>query len=387
MAGSMFLRAYLRLVQPRDANLATPLPRPDGMVIWAVCADPRQVAAMDRLSDQLKDDGEDVTVLTTTPDADQPRTRHATRMFIDHWRPDLVLWAGGPLDPAVMFEIEHAAIPRLLVGASADTIALTYGRLFPGLLRRFLRGFGDVLTTYEDVTKQAIKAGASPDHTRFIGRLEAGIPVPSCNETERATLATTFSARPIWLAADLPYAELSILHRAYRDAARRAHRTLLILAPRNTSDGKKIAADLRAGGLSVARRGAEEMPKDATQIYVVDTDEGLGLWCRLAPITYLGGSLSSGEICDPFAPALLGSAVLAGPKIANHTDHFGRLSAAKAVTQIDDPADFGRAIEMLLATDHAARQAHAAWDVTSQGADATNDLVTTIYVYLDQVNT
>jgi len=325
------LRAYLRLVQPRDANLATPLPRPDGMVIWAVCANPRQVAAMDRLSDQLKDDGEDVTVLTTTPDADQPRSRHATRIFIDHWRPDLVLWAGGPLDPAVMFEIEHAAIPRLLVGASADTIALTYGRLFPGLLRRFLRGFGDVLTTYEDVTKQAIKAGASPDHTRFIGRLEAGIPVPSCNETERATLATTFSARPIWLAADLPYAELSILHRAYRDAARRAHRTLLILAPRNTSDGKKIAADLRADGLSVARRGAGEMPKDAT--------------------------------------------------------HFGRLSTAKAVTQIDDPADFGRAIEMLLATDHAARQAHAAWDVTSQGADATNDLVTTIYVYLDQVNT
>ena len=34
----------------------------------------------------------------------------------------------------------------------------------------------------------------------------------------------------------------------------------------------------------------------------------------------------------------------------------------------------------------AAQLAHAAWDVTSRGADATNDLVTLIYTFIDRLD-
>ncbi|MFT5652010.1 MAG: 3-deoxy-D-manno-octulosonic-acid transferase, partial [Yoonia sp.] len=118
-----------------------------------------------------------------------------------------------------------------------------------------------------------------------------------------------------------------------------------------------------------------------------DTDEGLGLWCRLSSITYIGGSLSDGISPDPFVPALVGSAIVAGPRHDAHETHFRRLLGAGAIKQVITLGGLGRAIEDLLATDLAAQQAHAAWDVTSQGADATNDLMSVIYTYLDQVNT
>ena len=158
----------------------------------------------------------------------------------------------------------------------------------------------------------------------------------------------------------------------------------MIITPRDTKDADAIADALRQDGLSVACRHRDEQGKGATQSYLAATDDGLGLWCRLSSITYLGGSLSDGNIIDPFTPALLGSAVLSGPQIKSHTSHFSRLMEAGAVKQVSTIDGLGHAVESLLSTDLAATQAHAAWDVTSRGADASSDLVNVIYSYLDQ---
>ena len=103
-------------------------------------------------------------------------------------------------------------------------------------------------------------------------------------------------------------------------------------------------------------------------------------------MTYLGGSFSDGEIPDPFAPATVGSAVLVGQRVAQFTDHIDRLVSAQALHSVAAPEVLGRAVETLLATDYAAQLAHAAWDVTSRGADATNDLVTLIYTFIDRLD-
>jgi 3-deoxy-D-manno-octulosonic-acid transferase len=181
-------------------------------------------------------------------------------------------------------------------------------------------------------------------------------------------------------------ADLAYVSAAHRYAARRAHRTLLILAPRHSSDSTEMVATLRAGGFSVACRTQDEQPKEATQIYVADPEDGLGLWCRLAPITYLGGSLSDGQICDPFAPATVGSAVLAGPTIVAYKSHYDRLLAADALQAVASAANLGRVVESMLATALAAQLATNAWDVTSRGADATNKLVSLIYTHLDKAD-
>jgi len=63
------------------------------------------------------------------------------------------------------------------------------------------------------------------------------------------------------------------------------------------------------------------------------------------------------------------------------------LIEAGALQSVIAEGDLGRAVESLLATDRAAQLAHNAWDVTSRGADATNELVRLIYKYLDKVDT
>lgn len=392
MARRPLLATYLAVTRPKERGLvsAQTAARPEGAVIWAVCAKPDDLDTVRTLARRLSDDGEDITIIATLPDGNgpdvTPNTRRATRAFLDHSAPQLVLWLGAPLDPTIFYEIGKRGLPCVLAQGSDTTLTQATGRRVPGLLRYCLRQCGDVLTVDDATTNQFIKAGANPSTTRAIGVLEDAIDPPSFDEDLRAELAAQFNVRPLWLAANVPTPEIPMIIGAYRQAARRAHRTLLILTPRNVQDAGAIADLLRDDGLSVACRHRGEPARDATQIYLAATDDGLGLWSRLSSITYLGGSLSDGEIVDPFIPALLGSAVLSGPKIERHSAHFQRLAQVNAVQQVTTIDGLGSAVERLLATDLAATQAHAAWDVTSRGADATNDMLHVIYSYLDQAD-
>ena len=395
MIQSSLFAAYLAATRPveRGAVPQDVQPRPSGALIWAICASAHHRRAMDTLCSRLSDEGEVVTIVSTlafpanrnVPTT--PNTRQTTRGFLQHWKPQLILWVGGPLDPAVVFEISKSGAPAVMIEADGTSIAKTPGRHVPGLLRQCLQTFAEILTIDDVDTPKLLKAGANPDTLHAIGVLDDAVAPPPCDDTVRSSLTTRLGARPMWLAADIPMAEIATIAAAYRHAARRAHRTLLIVTPRRTEDTKAMEDAFRRDGLSIACRHHGEQPKEATQIYLVDTEEGLGLWFRLSSITYLGGSLSDGVSPDPFVPALVGSAIVAGPHQDAHQTHFDRLLNAGAIKQVSTADGLGSAIEALLATDLAAQQAHAAWDVTSQGADATNELMSVIYTYLDQVNT
>ncbi|MDG1377808.1 MAG: glycosyltransferase N-terminal domain-containing protein [Yoonia sp.] len=395
MARSPLISAYLATVNPTECGMVgtnTP-PRPKGAVIWACCAGPDQLAAIRSLVNRLTDDGEVITIIATVPTSDDPQvqispnTKRSTRAFLAHWKPQFVLWVGGRLDPIPLFEIQNSGIPVLLICADISEIDKTAGRRVPGIMRALLGIFPEILTIDEVTSARLKKIGNITGNVQVTGILEEGTTPPAYLEAERADLSEVLGYRPMWFAANVPMAELAGVAAAHRHAARRAHRTLLVLSPKIGTDGPQMTAILRAEGFSVACRSFDETPKEATQIYVADTDTALGLWSRLAPITYLGGSLTDGDVCDPFAPATVGSAVLAGPQIMDHKLHYDRLLLGNAMKPVPNMDDLGFCVEQLLATDLAAQLAHNAWDVTSRGADATNKLVTLVYEYLDKAET
>jgi 3-deoxy-D-manno-octulosonic-acid transferase len=126
-------------------------------------------------------------------------------------------------------------------------------------------------------------------------------------------------------------------------------------------------------GLRVARRAEGEEPGEGTQVFLADGPGEMGLWLRLAPLAFLGGTLPGG--CggrNPFEAAALGAALIHGPNLAPHGEAWGRLGASGASRRVADGAELGRAVEALLAPDRAARMAHAGWDVATKGAEVAN---------------
>jgi 3-deoxy-D-manno-octulosonic-acid transferase len=159
---------------------------------------------------------------------------------------------------------------------------------------------------------------------------------------------------------------------------------MLIIAPRHPERGPEIAEMLRAQGWRVELRSEGNEPNSETDIFVADTLGEMGLWYRLAPVSFLGGSLAEIGGHNPFEPAALGSAILHGPHVESAKEVYDMLSAAGASRMVKDSQELASAVIHLLEPQNAAEMAHAAWEVTSSGAEATDNALSVLQNILDE---
>ncbi|WP_394178862.1 3-deoxy-D-manno-octulosonic acid transferase [Yoonia maritima] len=396
MARSLSIAAYLasRGSADQPTRILEYPARPEGVVIWARCTHPDQLTAIETLGRKVTVDGDPITIIPTLRDwtheigrraVQEPRSKEAIREFIAHWQPTLGIWVRGDLDPLLMDEMRAANMRSILVDANGDGLEQTTGGWVPGAMRSLLSQFEAILALDKNAADRLIRAGAPSDAIIVSGAMEDCPPPLPCDEEERQTLANAIGTRPTWLAAAAHLAELNDLSRAHQQASRRAHRLLFIMIPRNKNDATAFAETMREKGFYVTLRSEEPTPTELTQVYIIDTDDDLGLWYRIAPITFIGGTLRGGGCRDPFEATALGSAVLYGPLVAPFQRHAARLNAASASRLIRSSSDLGAIIEILLAVDKTAELAHAAWDVTSRGATVSNRIADYIRLRLEEL--
>lgn len=397
MAVSLTLyQLAMRLRHPRPAaeNKTTLWPkRPPGPLLWLEAPHPEDRPVVDDLIQHLTDRLPDAWFLITGTRADadadadgfpdhcfvQPlpaESQAAVTAFLNHWRPDALAWLGGGLRPALIAETAARHIPAFLLDSgTALTVDGRWPNL-PGLMRRTLRAFTRILAGDEKAAGDLQRAGANPWQVETIGALESSFEALACNDAERHTLSQLLASRPRWFAASIDPTEYGPVFDAHAQALRRTHRLLLIVTPANSAEGAVLASLLENQGLTYARRSIGEEPEAETQVYIADTEGELGLWYRLASVTFVGGTLPGCHSLsvDPFNAASLGSAVVHGPAITRHQDAFRRLGRADAARQVADTAELAGVIETLLAPDKVAEMAHAAWQVCSAGADVTDQV-------------
>ncbi len=390
MAYSLGLTLYT--LARRDAGTAAaaaPPPRPDRRIVWLHVPSAEALRPALALAARLTGAGDLGVVLTTAagvPGAPQPPavivrppppdTPAAARAFLDHWRPEAGVVLEGELRPVLLHEAVQRGVALYLADGVAPVLPRGRDGWWPGLVRATLAGFRQVLAADEGAARAFRKAGAAPDRVAAVGRMELPSAALPCLEAERAELAALLRTRPVWLAASLPEAEEDTVIAAHRAAMRLAHRLLLIVVPDHPARLAPLAARMvEVDGWAVARRGAEEVPEDEVQVYIADSPHEYGLWFRLAPVTFLGGSLSGGCLVDPLQPAALGSAIIHGPRVGPHGTAIGRLAAAQGAALVGSAADLAETLGELTAPDRAARAAAAAWAVTSDGAEVTERVV------------
>src|SRR6185437_12001804 len=130
---------------------------------------------------------------------------------------------------------------------------------------------------------------------------------------------------------------------------------LTVIVPRHPGRGEAIARMIAASGAQVALRSLEELPTAKTDIYIADTMGELGLFYRLAPIVFMGGSLVEHGGQNPIEAIKLGAAIAHGPHVFNFTDVYDALDAAGGAKQAATPPALVKQIGQWLA-EPAARQ-------------------------------
>lgn len=384
------------LGQRREAAEGSARPsRPPGRLVWLHAPGEGLVSPMRALARRLaEEDGLPVLltapvvappmdgVILQPPPVDSPVD---ARAFLDHRRPEIAIFAGGQLRPGVMHEAGERKIPMLIVNGKAPAFLRERDGWYPGLMRSALARFRAILAVDEAAARAFRKGGAALSAVAVTGRMEEeGIVLPGL-EAERASLSRLLAARPVWFAAGVTEAEEAAVLQAHRMAIQQSHRLLLILMPEDPARAAVLASLVEAQeGWAVAQRAQDEDPEADIEVFIVDNPAEYGLWYRLAPVTFLGGTLmGNGPVRNPMEAAALGSAILHGPRTGMVGPVFGRLGAARATRAVVSGSDLGDALGDLLAPDRAARLAQAAWAVASEGAEVTEGVITRIRAIMD----
>ena len=360
--------------------------RPAGQMAWIHL---QRVDALEKvlgLVQHVQAEHEDLNILITTTHFDGAPPQGPTFIhqyapysapapvtaFLDHWRPDVLLWMDDKLDVTLLPAVFERNIPAHWVNAHVPKEAQSQWRWLPGSIKSILKGFDTILAESDDAARELRKFGADSDRVVASGPLQIQVMPPSCNMTERDAIAAKLAARPVWLASGVCEIEEQALLACHKQLVRKSHRLLLIIEPREVDRGPELAIELEAEGWAVACRSRDEDPTPDIQIFIADQEGESGLWMHLAPITYAGGSMGVGTELNPFEPAALGSVVLFGPKVNGFFESYRRLESSGAATKITDGKSLTKAVEHLLSPEEAANMAMAAWDVTTSGAEVSD---------------
>ena len=382
-----------------DADRDAP-PRPAGELVWGHADTGEAAQALAVMAGRLRAQRPGTGMVLTMADADAPlpspraglvmrpappETIPEIEAFLAHWAPDLGIWAGGAMRPALIECAGAAGVPMILAEAGEAALAAIGRRPWPDPARAVLRRFGTVLAADSAAARRLDKLGVPAARVHVTGHLQQGDAPPPCDADDHAGLEAAIAGRPVWLAAMIQPDEINAVAAAHRAALKSAHRLLLVVVPDSEDSHAAIAGALDAQGWRVAHWSRGERPAEATQVLLADTARDLGLWYRLAPVSLIGSSLEPGHGGRaPHAAAALGSAILHGPNVGGHRAAYARLADAGGARMVRDADTLAAALTQVSAPERAAEMAHAAWEVVTAGAEVTDRLIALAQDALDR---
>ncbi len=382
----------------------TSRPRPTGPLVWIHAASVGESVSMLALVDRLAAERPQLRFLMTTGTVTsarllatrlpRDRAQHQyvpldrplyVRRFLDHWRPDLALWVESELWPNLVLETRARDIPMVLLNARMSAKSFRGWQRFPSLIRPLLRAFDLCLAQDEAQAKRLSDLGAND--TLTVGDLKAAAAPLPADDAALAAFTEALQGRPVWLAASTHEGEEIAAATAHLTLAKPYPSLLTVIAPRHPARAEDIAAKLKLLGLKVARRSRGEPIEAGTQVYLADTLGEMGLFYRIAPIAFIGGSLTPVGGHNPTEAALLGCALLHGPDMTNCAAIAREFDAAGGAIPVRDAAGLAEAVGQLL-SDPEGRKARAAAAVAvAQGHRQVLDrVVTQLRPWLDRLD-
>ncbi len=375
-------------------------PRPKGRLAWIHAASVGEALSVQILLRRLLDRDPTFSVLLTTgtvtsaklmaerlPDRAMHHYVPVDRMpyvrrFLDHWRPDLVLWVESEIWPNLLSEIGHRQIPAALINARLSERSFGRWKHAPGTIRSLLSAFPIILPWNDATADRLRKLGVQ--QIGPVGNLKFSADPLPVDALALDDLRSAAGNRPLWLAASTHEGEEQLCAQAHRRLAASVDRPLTVIAPRHPARGPAIAERMTTLGLTATLRSTGALPDADTEIYISDTMGEMGTMLRLSPIVFVGGSLVPHGGHNPIEPAQLASAILYGPHMANFAEITGQLGEADAAVQVADAAGLGDTICWLMSEPaERARLAGAAGAVAARNAGVIDTMMDALEPLLD----
>ncbi|HQS07393.1 MAG: 3-deoxy-D-manno-octulosonic acid transferase [Rhizobiales bacterium 24-66-13] len=371
--------------------------RPRGPLIWVHGASVGEIVSVLPLIERLAGRGYGILLTSGTLTSSRIAARRAhpsvihqfmpldahrfVGRFLDHWKPDLVLLAESELWPNLMSELGRRNTPLVLVNGRLSRRSAERWAHLPKSARALLSRVDLCLAQSRDDAAR-FKALGAP-RVEVVGNLKFDAPAPPADAKSLDRMSVECGNRPIFLAASTHPGEDEIVLAAHQRLAQEIPDLLTIIAPRHPERGTDVRLLAEAAHLAAVQRSEGYLPDGGTEIYVADTIGELGLFYRLAPVVFMGGSLVRHGGQNPIEPAKLGAVALHGPHVWNFGSIYARLDERHGAALVQNDGDIAQCVSALLFDGHLhAQTAATARQVVDQLGGALDRTLSAIEPYL-----
>lgn len=346
--------------------------RPTGILIWLHAASIGESLSMLPLIETLLKDRPSMSILVTTGTVSSARLMGErlpdrafhqyvpvdrvayARRFLNHWRPDLALWAESEFWPNLISECHARDVPMVLVNGRVSSKSYAGWQKARGLIAQLLKDFALCFgQTQEDADRLKNLGAVQP---LCVGNLKFAAPPLPVDDKQFRLLSEAITDRPGWLAASTHPGEEEIIADVHRSLSEDRPNLITIIAPRHPGRGNDIAALLREREFKVSQRTKNHPITPDTEIYLADTLGELGLFYRLVDIAFMGKSFVPMGGQNPLEALRLDCAVLHGPHMDNFRLIAEQMASAGCSMEVTDGKMLGETLHHLLSDPERVRE-------------------------------
>lgn len=340
------------------------LDRPHGPLIWIHAASVGETNAVLPLCTSLATRGFQILVTTVTTTAAQtvaektadiPSIFHQyapldvpsiVRRFIDHWQPDMTIFAESEIWPVTIKLLSEKSIPLAIVNGRMSDRSFRRWRTFRSATPSLFEHIDQVLVRGEEDLLRFRELGARK--VTISGNLKYDSPVAKIDPNKVSEFKSDISNRPLFLATSTHDGEEKIVLKTHQILMDRFPNLLTCIVPRHPRRGSDVAEMADNLKLRSELRSQLGNPSADCEIYIADTLGELSLFYALAPAALIGGSLMPIGGHNPIEAAQRGCAVLSGPHVSNFREVFGVLEGANGCLIVKNEQEIANAMTRCL---------------------------------------
>lgn len=264
--------------------------------------------------------------------------------FFDFWRPRVAIFVESEIWPNMLLEAHKRTILTFLVNARMSQKSFKKWSLAEKFGFGIFNYFSAIFAQTKDDQKHFSQL--TNREVFFYGNLKSEAQTLPYDADKLEKLESQIEGRKFWLAASTHRGEEEIIIKIHQRLKKEFKDLLTIIVPRHPERAEEIKVFLNE--LNFAQRSKNESIRNSTEIYLADSLNELGIFYRLAPFAFIGGSLVKVGGHNPFEAVKLGCAVISGREVFNFKEIYDHLREKNSCMLIGSDAELTDVIRKFL---------------------------------------
>jgi len=267
--------------------------------------------------------------------------------FLNHFKPYLAIWTESELWPNLINETKKRGIKTILINARISDKKGLKKISYNFFASKLIKKFDLILPQSKQDLNRLKELGAK--NIKFIGNLKLDTKPLPYKENLYKELQSQLKNRVIFLASSTHAGEEKTIAEIHHNLRKSLKNLITIIIPRHPDRSAEISEFLKNKKLlATTIRSKKEQITSRTDIYLADTIGELGIFYKLANISFIGGSLVDIGGHNPIEALQFNNVILTG----KYTENFRQIYINEAKEDVaiicNSPANLEANIYKLL---------------------------------------